>query len=159
MSGYARTQDDRVTDERLSCDVELRLRGTPEWLSVARSVVTDMAIRADFDLDDVDDLKIAVDEGCSQLIRLLGPVADTGEPVLRCRLRLRGEELEIRLIMPGETEPELRGSFGWHVLTVVTDEVWLERVALGDDGIGGICLGMRKRRAGAERSGVPATER
>lgn len=151
MSGHARVRHEGHDEDRFACDVELRLRRMPEWLGVPRTVAADLALRADFDLDSVDDIKIAVDEGCSQLMRVLDPDSGAEEAMLYCRFRIREGDLEVRLSVPTDTEPPaLRGSFGWHVLTVVTDEVWLEQVPSAGGSAGGTCLGMRKLRLGMD---------
>jgi serine/threonine-protein kinase RsbW len=166
MSGYAqarhRTGRDTSEESDLECDVRIQLRCLPEWLSVARAVAADIAVHADFDLDSVDDIKIAVDEAGSQLIRLA--TAETGGPAARtpdtmwCRFRLESEMLEIRITVgaqaPGKPT-SLHGRFGQHVLRVVTDEVWTEPVPL-DGGSTGTCIGMRKHKPVAHRSRVPA---
>jgi len=64
-----------VTDE-----VELSLPAKPELLSLARLTVAALASRADFDYEEIEDLRLAIDELCSPL------VGQTGRPG---QLRLR----------------------------------------------------------------------
>lgn len=160
MSGYAGARGDTAGDmdseADLECDVELRLRCVPEWLAVARTVVADIAVHADFDLDSIDDLKIAVDESGSQLMRLCN--ADGGESpeagTLWCHFSVSGGELLAELTVDAVagdgSGDSLHGRFGWHVLAVVTDDVRTEHVSM-DGGGAGTRITMRKRKA------VPST--
>ena len=66
--------------------VELRMAANPTQLSIVRAVAADIAMRQDFDLDAIEDLKLAVDEACSTLITLAAPDA-----VLSCTFVDRGQ--------------------------------------------------------------------
>ena len=49
--------------------VELRIPGEAEWVAVARLTAAAIASRLDFSLDEIDDLKLAVAEACTNAIR------------------------------------------------------------------------------------------
>src|SRR2546423_5399007 len=55
-----------------------------------RVVAADLAGRADFDLDSIADLRMAIDDACAVLVRLAAPGA-----TLRCRLTVWPERIEM----------------------------------------------------------------
>lgn len=76
-------------------------------------------MRADFDLDAIADLKIAVDEACSMLIMR----AAKGS-TLQCTFGT--DEAGISVVAEVDRdggEPLDENVFGWHVLSTLTDEV------------------------------------
>jgi len=103
--------------------IELRLAARLEHLPIIRSVAANLAIRADFDLDSIADLKLAVDEACSTLITRAAEGA-----TLSCRFLLRPNEIRFAasVLSASDAEPS-RESFGWRVLTTLTDhaETWV----------------------------------
>jgi serine/threonine-protein kinase RsbW len=97
--------------------IELRVAADPRHLPIVRAVAANIAVRQDFDLDSVSDLKLAVDEACSMLIR---SAAEGTTMVVRFyvrgdRIRLSATVLSDRLEVPASR------SFGWHVLTTLAD--------------------------------------
>lgn len=100
-------------------DVELRLSADLVNLPIVRSVAATIATRADFDLDAIADLKLAVDEACSTLITRAVPGT-----VMSCRFTVADDELCFAGTVRSATgaEPSTR-SFGWRVLTTLTDTV------------------------------------
>ena len=105
--------------------IELRIGAKLEQLPIIRSLAATVAIRADFDLDSIADLKLAVDEACSTLITRAIPGS-----ALTCRFVLRDNEIRfVGMAMSAiDTEPK-RDSFGWRVLTTLTDQAnsWVNR--------------------------------
>jgi|SRR5882757_5547425 len=100
-------------------DVEVRIAATPAHLSVLRAVAADLAMRADFTLDAISDLKMAVDEACSELISRSVPDGD-----LVCRFSVEAEQIHFSAEAPTTSlTPPSRESFGWRVLTALTDVV------------------------------------
>jgi serine/threonine-protein kinase RsbW len=49
-------------------EIEVRVGADPAQLPVLRAVASVVAMRQDFDLDAISDLKMAVDEACSMLV-------------------------------------------------------------------------------------------
>lgn len=99
--------------------IELRVAPRLENLTVLRTLVGAAGALANLDLDTVADLRLAVDEVCTQLIRSASPgatlvvVVDPG-----------GEDFVVRASALCETDEVLaRGSFSWFVLTSLVDEV------------------------------------
>jgi len=84
-----------------------------------RVVAADLAARADFDLDAVADLRLAVDEAASELVAVAAPQA-----VLTCTFFLDPGQMEVTASVPARPGATLRpDSFGWRVLTTLVDEV------------------------------------
>ena len=118
MPAFSRT-DYEVGVTQLS-GVELRMAADPTQLSIVRAVAADIAMRQDFDLDSIEDLKLAVDETCSTLITM---AAD--DAVLSCHFAVDGKgAVHVAAKIAGKSAawPD-EGSFGWRVLTALVDSV------------------------------------
>src|SRR3712207_2793671 len=61
------TTDAAPTGERRAERLELRVPTSPTQLPAVRAMAGDLAMRMDFDLDAVEDLRLAVDEACATL--------------------------------------------------------------------------------------------
>jgi serine/threonine-protein kinase RsbW len=105
-------------------EIELRLGAELTNLPIIRSLTSSIAMRADFDLDAIADLKLAVDEACSTLITRAVPDA-----ALRCTFMVRKDEIRfvVSIRSTSDTKPS-SDSFGWRVLTTLTDHAnsWVE---------------------------------
>lgn len=101
--------------------VELRVAATLENLAVLRVLIAAAATFEDLDFDAVADLRLAVDEACTRLVKAAVPdstLVVSIKPlddavVIQASATCRGEEDAI--VAPG--------SFSWHVLSSLTDEV------------------------------------
>lgn len=71
-------------------EVHLALPATPEFVRLARVTATGLASRAGFSIDEVEDLRLAIDELCFTLI---GSKGRPGQ--LSLRYRLDGSALEV----------------------------------------------------------------
>jgi serine/threonine-protein kinase RsbW len=113
-------------------DIELRLAAKLDHLPIIRSVAANIAIRADFDLDAIADLKLAVDEACSTVISHAVPGT-----TLSCRFGMyrAGIRFAVQARSVNRDEPS-RDSFGWRVLSTLTDEVstWVDADVSTADG-------------------------
>ncbi|ATE56421.1 ATP-binding protein [Actinosynnema pretiosum] len=99
--------------------VELRMAADPTQLSIVRAVAADIAMRQDFDLDSIEDLKLAVDEACSTLISLASKGA-----VLSARFVVADGDVQVSTQVVSErAAPPDRDSFGWRVLSALVDSV------------------------------------
>jgi serine/threonine-protein kinase RsbW len=97
--------------------VEVRVHADPALIPSVRAVAADLAARADFDLDAVSDLRMAVDEACSALVPLAAPGGQ-----LRCAFTVADGRIAVVARVPIETTTELRqDTFGWRVLDTLTD--------------------------------------
>jgi serine/threonine-protein kinase RsbW len=98
--------------------VEVRVHADPALIPSVRAVAADLAARADFDLDAVSDLRMAVDEACSALV----PLAREGGQ-LRCGFVMSEGRIDVICRVPVRHEATLRqDTFGWRVLTTLTDD-------------------------------------
>ena len=117
--------------------VEIRLPADSAYLSVLRTATAGLAARLDFTLDEIDDLRIAVDEACAML---LPHAIDTA--VLSCTFRLDPTTLEVTVTIP-TTRGQLpeRDTFSWTVLSALAGEV-----DTGIDEERQVWIRLRKRR-------------
>ena len=97
--------------------VEVRLAPVPSQLPVVRTVAADLAMRADFDLDAIADLRLAVDEACATLIALAAP----GEELTCSFSTDRGRITVSASVAALRGTPPDRDSFGWQVLSCLVD--------------------------------------
>jgi serine/threonine-protein kinase RsbW len=99
--------------------VEVRLPAVGAYLSVLRTATAGLAARLDFTLDEIEDLRIAVDEACAMLLPQAVPGAE-----LSCRFELTAEAMDVAVSLPTANGmlPE-RDTFSWTVLTALAGEV------------------------------------
>ncbi len=102
-----------------SPDVELRIPADSAYLAVLRTATAGLAARLDFTLDDIEDLRIAVDEACAMVM----PQARAGSN-LTCCFDLAPTKLTVAVTAECE-EPRRpdRNGFAWTVLSALTSEV------------------------------------
>lgn len=100
--------------------LELRTAASPIAIPTIRTVAADLAARADFDLDSIDDLRMAVDDVCAMLVRLAAVSA-----TLSCRFTVWPEWIEVAAEVEADhsAQPLPTASFGWRVLESLADEV------------------------------------
>jgi len=114
-----------TTEGRLNATgaVELTVPADPAYLSVLRTVIASLAARRDFTLDEIDDLRIAVDEAGALLLPHALPGSQLSAVFDDSATSLR---VEVAVTMPaGETGQPDRSSFAWLVLAALTDSVAL----------------------------------
>ncbi len=100
--------------------IELHTTASAIAIPTIRTVAADLAARADFDLDSIDDLRMAVDDVCTMLVRIAVLNA-----TLTCRFTVRAERIELaaEVDADGSADPLPTRSFGWRVLESLADEV------------------------------------
>ena len=99
--------------------VEIRVPAQLENLAVVRTVVAAIGTFEDLDFDAVSDLRLAVDEACTRLIRSAVP-----NSTLVLAVHPRESEVVVEASTTCKTPDILTpGSFSWHVLSSLTDEV------------------------------------
>ncbi|CAN5120155.1 anti-sigma regulatory factor [soil metagenome] len=108
-------RDDALHDTKI--DVEVPAAG--EYLSVLRTAAAGLAARMDFTLDDIEDLRIAVDEASSMLLAQANPGSR-----LSCRFVLGGDTVTFSASVRSRC-PQLpsRDGFAWTVLTALASSV------------------------------------
>jgi serine/threonine-protein kinase RsbW len=105
-------------------EIELRIGAVLTNLPIIRSLAASIAMRADFDLDSIADLRLAVDEACSTLITQGAP-----NTVLTCSFRVSGDEIRFVVTVPSTSDAKPSSdSFGWRVLSTLTDHTatWVD---------------------------------
>jgi len=118
--------------------VEIRLPADSAYLSVLRTATAGLAARLDFTLDEIEDLRIAVDEACAMLLAVAvrggsggttgggsGASGPAGSAELTCEFEVTPTALSISVGVSVEGTPALPGnqSFSWQVLTALAGEV------------------------------------
>lgn len=98
--------------------VELRVPADPAYLTVIRTASAGLAARLDLTLDEIEDLRIAVDEACALL---LAHSTHDGEN-LHAEFTLRPGSLDVHVQGPARTLPD-RDSFAWTVLEALVGGV------------------------------------
>ncbi len=102
--------------------VELNVPASSIYVATLRSVTSGLAARCDLTLDEIEDLRIAVDEACALLL----PLAKVGAD-LRSTFTLGTGELTFRASVSARADAELmREGFGWTVLEALATTVKTE---------------------------------
>ena len=141
-SGTAQADRDATKDHVAVC-----MPAEGAYLSVLRTATAGLAARLDFTLDEIEDLRIAVDEACAMLLSQAIPGTN-----LECAFDLGAEEMTITVsVTAAEPRIPARDTFAWTVLSALAGTV---DSRLGPDDQVSIVL--RKRRenmASGTRSG------
>ncbi|MBQ0892194.1 anti-sigma regulatory factor [Micromonospora sp. U56] len=108
LTGQSTTDDDVV---------HLTVPADGGYLGVLRTATAGLAARLQFALDEIEDLRIAVDEACAMLLAIA-----TRDAELECRFSVTEDALTVEVTVPtvrGATLPS-ESSFAWKVLTALT---------------------------------------
>ena len=107
------------TGERRAERLELKVPTSPTQLPAVRAMAGDLAMRMDFDLDAVEDLRLAVDEACATLASVA-----QGDSPLTVVFEATRESLRIDAWVPTAAGVDVpRDGFGWAVLHTLVDRV------------------------------------
>jgi serine/threonine-protein kinase RsbW len=110
------TQSSTPTDT--TDTVNLRVPADPAYLAVIRTATAGLAARLDLTLDEIEDLRIAVDEACGLLLdHQTHPGAE-----LLATFTLHPNALDVLVQGPVTTLPR-RSSFAWSVLEALVGQV------------------------------------
>jgi serine/threonine-protein kinase RsbW len=141
--------------ERRAERLELRVPTSRTQLPAVRAMAADLALRMDFDLDAVEDLRLAVDEACATLADIA--LRDSPLTVV-FEVARDGLRIDAWVRTPAGTDVP-RDGFGWAVLHTLVDKVEAgpstsSSVPAGDgDGAPVVCIALVKQLL---RPGVPA---
>lgn len=99
--------------------VSIRVRADESQVPMVRAIAETLAVLADFSLDEVADIKLAVDEAASSIIGCAAPEAELA-------VGFTTSEREFRAVVQSwvpaaKTLPQT--GFGWHVLQTLTNFV------------------------------------
>ncbi len=94
------------------------------YLSVLRTATAGLAARLKFSLEEIEDLRIAVDEACAMLIGLVGARTE-----VTSQFELTGDAVAVSVSVPVAAPVTLpgEGSFSWQVLSALAGEVAAEQ--------------------------------
>jgi serine/threonine-protein kinase RsbW len=100
--------------------VEVRVEARADQVPIVRSVAAEVAARADFDLDSIADLRMAVDEVCATLVELAAPGG-----ALRCVFAVDPDRIQVAVTAPARRPGTGfdTGGFGWRILQTLVDEI------------------------------------
>ena len=104
----------------MTTPIRLTIPATPTWVVLIRTATTAVCARQDFSIDRLDDLRLAVDEVASMLIKDAVP-----DSVIECEL-LPGEDGRLDVTLSTHTKAGVlpaTNSFSWTVLTALVDDV------------------------------------
>jgi serine/threonine-protein kinase RsbW len=134
------------TDRETKDHVKVCLPAEGAYLSVLRTATAGLAARLDFTLDEIEDLRIAVDEACAMLL----PQAIPGTN-LECAFDLDAEEMTITVsVVAAQPRMPSRDTFAWTVLSALAGTV---DARLGPDDQVAIVLRKRREALSGSRSG------
>jgi serine/threonine-protein kinase RsbW len=115
-------------DQDGASSVEVRTSASASLIPTIRAVASDLAARADFDLDAISDLRMAVDEACATLVDIAAP-----KSTLLCTFLVRFDRIEVHAqVQAGADITVATDTFGWRVLQTLADDVTVQHVAGGD---------------------------
>lgn len=150
LPGGHMTDADQLTHgrQRGPRAVELNVAARLENLAMLRTLVGAIGTFEDLDFDAVADLRLAVDEVCTRLIRSATPDA-----VLSLVVDPREEELVVEASASCDTHDVVApGSFSWHVLTSLADDVQTFHDGRQPDASGSVFgITLTARRAASSR--------
>src|ERR1700754_2056823 len=140
MADVANTDNGQLRSGRT---VELRIAAQLENLAILRTLVAAVGTFEDLDFDAVADLRLAVDEACTRLIRSAVP----GSTLLLV-VDPRDDAVVIEASTTCKSPDVLApGSFSWHVLSSLTDEVRTFQNGQGPEAAQVFGISMTTRRA------------
>ena len=120
--------------------VHVRMPAESAYLSVLRTATAGLAARLDFTLDEIEDLRIAIDEACAMLLAQAIPGTD-----LECGFELGADQVTITVsVTAAHAKMPAKDTFAWTVLSALAGTV---DSRLGPDDRVSIVL--VKRRGGA----------
>jgi serine/threonine-protein kinase RsbW len=117
--------------------VTVRLPAEGAYLSVLRTATAGLAARLDFTLDEIEDLRIAVDEACAMLLTQAVPGTN-----LECVFTLGEDTMTIAVSVPClDPQQPASDTFAWTVLNALAGSV---DASVGPDDV--LTIVLRKTR-------------
>ncbi|HEV3503899.1 MAG TPA: hypothetical protein VG637_01275, partial [Actinomycetes bacterium] len=100
--------------------VRIEIPASGEYLAVLRAAATGLAAGLHFTYEEIDDLRIAVDEACTQLLARRGSATTLNVAYHLAEAELR---VDVSIEAADRGEPLERDTFAWQILSAMTDEV------------------------------------
>lgn len=128
--------------------VEIRTPASAALIPTIRAVAGDLAARADFDLDAISDLRMAVDEACATLVDLAAPGS-----TLQCTFLVRPEHIRVEAeVQPADSTATVStDTFGWRVLQTLADDVTVQHTPDASSGHSTVGIRLVKRTSDFSR--------
>jgi len=123
-------------DARPAERLELRVPTSAMYLPAVRAIAADLAIRMDYDLDSVEDLRLAADEACATLAQI---ALSGAELTVTFETTRTGLHIEAWVPTAPGTKVPLDG-FGWAILATLVDVVDAHDATQGDVPVGVITM-------------------
>jgi serine/threonine-protein kinase RsbW len=106
--------DDTPADGDGAQVIEVKTAAIPQVIPTLRTIAADVAMRQDFDLDAIEDLRMAIDEACSLLL----PSASDGQ--LTCVFSVTPGRVEISVsVLADSAKLTEDNALGWQLLTAL----------------------------------------
>lgn len=123
--------------------VELRVPAQLAMLPVVRTLLTAIGTNHDVDLDTVADLRLAIDEACTALVRTAPPGS-----TLTVAVTPGKDDVQVRVSAPCKSETALApGTFSWHVMSCLTDQLAVSHEDGSEGGASTISMTVRRTKA------------
>jgi serine/threonine-protein kinase RsbW len=124
-------------DRETADHVQVSMPAEGAYLSVLRTATAGLAARLDFTLDEIEDLRIAVDEACAMLLAQAIPGTS-----LECGFELGADQVTITVsVVAAQPRTPARDTFAWTVLSALAGTVD-SRLGPGDR----VAIVLQKRR-------------
>ncbi len=120
--------------------VEVRVPADSAYVATLRLTAASLAARCDLTIDDIEDLRLAVDEACALLL----PHAAAGS-VMTARFQLATANLSVSTSVQSPDSSPDRSGFGWSVLSALVSDLAVS----GDSGQLSITVTKRREPAPA----------
>jgi serine/threonine-protein kinase RsbW len=104
----------------MTSTVHLEIPASGAYLSVVRAAATGLAAQLQFTYEEIDDLRIAVDEACTQLLARRGSATTLN---VAYHLADAGLQVDVSIEAPDRGDPLAKDTFAWQILSAMTDEV------------------------------------
>jgi serine/threonine-protein kinase RsbW len=122
--------------------VVITLPAESAYLSVLRTATAGLAARLDFTIDEIEDLRIAVDEACAMLLPQALPDAE-----ISCEFHLDGGAIRVAVsVLTLDGQQPSRDTFAWTVLSALAGDV-----DSSADGNRRVTITLHKHGSGPER--------
>jgi serine/threonine-protein kinase RsbW len=122
--------------------VVIKLPADSAYLSILRTATAGLASRLDFTIDEIEDLRIAVDEACAMLLPQAVPDAE-----ITCEFELDDPVIGVGVSVPTvDGQQPSRDTFAWTVLSALAGDV-----DSSTDANRRVTITLRKRGSGSTR--------
>jgi serine/threonine-protein kinase RsbW len=109
-----------VQEKPMESKIRVEIPASGAYLTVLRAAATGLAAGLRFTYEELDDLRIAVDEACAQVL-----ARRDGAETLQVDYATDGSALQVQVALRGGSpgEPLPRDTFAWRILSALTDGV------------------------------------